>query len=187
MNALTPTSPAPRIAAIARCCAAREFASCASTAARERLTCWTDVRCAPANDEAANRCAAGEAGLPLSLVHGEPLLHRAIAIRPGVVVDRRAARLNRLAQHADDRGVESLHLIATQRRPSGKRMEVRSPERLIGVDVPEAGDAALIEQRSLQTAGAPRKERAEQGSGEARLERLGAVVGEEWHVTRIEA
>ena len=45
------------------------------------------------------------------------------------------------------------------RRPAG--MDPCSPQRLVGVDVPDPGDAALVEEEGLHGALRPSNERAE--------------------------
>ena len=67
------------------------------------------------------------------------------------------------------------------------RMEVRSPERLVGIDIPNAGDAALIEKCPLQAAGVSREDRPKQIRSEVRRKRFGAIVEKAWTITRVEA
>ena len=159
-------------------------ATCAICSSRDAVI---SIDAASADDEPPNACAAGDTRGPLALIHGKPLLHRPVAIGSRVVVDRSAARLHRLAQDAHDRGVESLNLLAAQSCAGGERMEVRSPERLVGIDIPNAGDAALIEQCPLQAAGVSREDRPKQIRSEVRRKRFGAIVEKAWTITRVEA
>ena len=54
-----------------------------------------------------------------------------------------------------------------------QRMQPRAPERLVGVDVPEPGDGALVEERRLERRSAPASRFAERAAVNA-AERLGA-------------
>jgi hypothetical protein len=61
-------------------------------------------------------------------------------------------------------------VVEFARRP--ERMEPRAPERLIGVDVPEPGEPALVEERRLDRSSASRERFFELFSGEAAGKRL---------------
>jgi hypothetical protein len=104
---------------------------------------------APTNDRALNWGATSATRLTRALINVEPLLHFAVPIRCGVVVDRGAASVNRFAQHTHNRKVQRVELRWAQPICRGKRMDFRAPERLIGVDVADPNDAALIEQEAL--------------------------------------
>jgi len=134
---------------------------------------------ATTHDRAVNRCAAAVAWLTGALVDIKSLLHLTIAIWGGVIVDRGAASGNGLAQHADDREVQRVDLRGAQRVRRGERMDLRAPKRLIGVDVADPNDEALVEQEALDACRPMPNQRAEGISGECRRERLNAVIGEE--------
>ena len=142
---------------------------------------------ATANDRALNCCTATVTWLTGALVDIETFLHPAIAIWCGVVVDRGAARRNCLAQHADDCKVQRVELRRAQPVRSGKRMDLRAPERLIGVDVANPNDAALVEEETLDARAAMRNECAKGVGGERHCEWLNAMVGEERRRVRVEA
>jgi hypothetical protein len=59
-----------------------------------------------ADHDAPDRSSAAEARLARTLVDGQVLLHRAVTVGRGVVVDGRAAPLDRLGQDGPDRAVE---------------------------------------------------------------------------------
>jgi hypothetical protein len=68
------------------------------------------------------------------------------------------------------------NLCWAQRCRNGERMKLRTPERLINIDIAEAGKEALIKEETLQPAASRRKHRLEGGDGEGRLQRLRSVV-----------
>jgi hypothetical protein len=84
-----------------------------------------------------------------ALINIKTLLHLAVAIWCRVVVDRGSAGSNGLAQHADDREVQRVNLNGTQRARRGERMDLCAPECLVGVDVADAHDAALVKKKAL--------------------------------------
>jgi hypothetical protein len=104
---------------------------------------------ATTHDRAVNRCAAAVAWLTGALVDIKALLHLTIAIWGGVIVDRRAASGNGLAQHANDREMQRIELRWAEFVGGGQRMDLRAPERLVGVDVADPNDAALVKKETL--------------------------------------
>ena len=76
-------------------------------------------------------------------------------IRRRVVVDRRTAPLHGLAQDRADRLVQAALVRRTERLGGAERMETRPPQRLIGVDVPNARQERLVGEERLETALAP--------------------------------
>ena len=60
-----------------------------------------------------------------------------------------------------------------------QRMEARSPQRLVGVDVADAGDERLVEQERLQLRAPARKALLQPLHGEAAAQRLGTVAAED--------
>ena len=106
-----------------------------------------------ADDDPLDRPPAARARLAGALVDLQALLHRAIAVGRRVVVDRAAATLDRLGQDGPDRVVQP-SLVGRPERPGGpQRMEPRGPQRLVGVDVADAGQERLVEQQRLEPAG----------------------------------
>jgi hypothetical protein len=134
-----------------------------------------------------NRRTATVARLAGSLIDVKALLHLAIAIWGCVVVDRGAASGNGLAQHADDREVQRVDLNWTQRARRGERMDLCAPERLVGVDVADAHDAALVKKQALDACRPMPNQRAKGGGGERGCKWLNAMVGEERRRMRVEA
>src|SRR5213075_3004841 len=55
-----------------------------------------------------------------------------------------------------------------------ERMDLRVPERLVGVDVPEAGHRPLVEDRRLDRSTPPAEALRQKGGGEPAAERLRA-------------
>src|SRR2546430_1109153 len=64
-------------------------------------------------------------------------------------------------------------------RRGGMGVDLRPPERLVDVDVPQAGECALVEERRLDRGAAVGEARAEGFWGEAAVERLLAEAGRE--------
>jgi hypothetical protein len=110
------------------------------------------------NDRALNCCTTTATWLTGALVNVKALLHLAIAIWGCVVVNRRAASGNGLAQHANDREVQRVNLSGAQHICRGERMDLRAPECLVGVDVADPNDAALIEEETLDASPTMRNE-----------------------------
>ena len=86
------------------------------------------------------------------LIDIEPLLHRAVAVGRGVVVDGRAAPLDGLDQDRPDRLVEVALVGDPQRADRAERVQPRAPQRLVGVDVADAGHERLVEEQRLEPA-----------------------------------
>jgi len=68
------------------------------------------------------------------------------------------------------------NLCWAQRCRNGERMKLRTPERLINIDIAETGKEALIKEEALQPSASRRKHRLEGGDGEGRLQWLRSVV-----------
>ena len=68
------------------------------------------------------------------------------------------------------------NLCWAQRCRYGEWMKLRTPERLINIDIAEASKDALVKEEALQPSASRRKHRLEGGDGEGRLQRLGPVV-----------
>ncbi len=107
------------------------------------------------DDDPLDGPTAARARLAGPLVDLQPLLHRPVAVGRGVVVDGAAAALDRLGEDPPERLVE-VALIGRPQRPSRpQRVEPGGPQRLVGVDVADAGDERLVEQERLQPARPP--------------------------------
>ena len=105
-----------------------------------------------ADDDPLDRPAAARARLAGPLVDLQALLHRAVAVGRGVVVDRAAAPLDRLGQDRPDRLVQAALVGGPERPGRPQRVEPRRPQRLVGVDVADAGEERLVEQQRLEPA-----------------------------------
>ena len=119
-------------------------------AARSALAVAADVGAAAGGDELRDGPAAARARLSLAQVDQELVLHRAaLAVRVAVVVDRRALVREPRLERLDDARVQALEVGAAQ--PAGRlqRMDAGAEQRLVRVDVPDAGDPALVEQERL--------------------------------------
>ena len=96
---------------------------------RQPLAPRAEVRRSPADDDPADRPAAALAGLAGALVDGQMLLHRAVAFRSRVVVDRAAPPLDRLGQDVAERLVQPADVVGAKRVGVPERVEPRPPER----------------------------------------------------------
>jgi hypothetical protein len=68
--------------------------------------------------------------------------------------------------------MERADLVGIEAVRGPERVEAGAPERLVDVDVPEAGESALVEERRLERRAAVREPRCERGGAEAARERL---------------
>ncbi len=136
-----------------------------------------EVRRARADDDPAHRSAAARARLAGALVDVQVLLHGAVALGRRVVVDRRCrGRSTASREDPADLAVQPALVAGPQRRRADRSGCSRArPERLVGVDVADAGEERLVEQQRLQAAlrrrGSAARKRARR---ERRLERLRA-------------
>src|SRR5437868_1984148 len=134
------------------------------------------------------RCAAAKARLALAPVHLELRLHPpGRAIRPPVVAQRRPLSANAGLERLPDAAMQGAHLrlVELARRPA--RIDLRPPERLVRVDVPEPGERALVEQGRLDRRAAPREPRCQRLRRERALERFAAQPGGEVRVELVVA
>ena len=141
--------------------------------ARQALAPRTEMRRSAADDDPANRPGAPIARLAGPLVDLEVLLHRAVAVGRGVIVDGAAAPLDRLGQDVAQRPVKPPGVVRPEALRVAERMEPRPPERFVGVDVAHAGNEILVEQQGLEAASAPREQPEQMSRGEVVGERLG--------------
>ena len=129
--------------------------------------------------DAPDRPAAAEARRPGPLVDLQVLLHGAVAVGGGVVVDGRAASLDRLREHRTDLAVKACLVGRTKGRRPAQRVETGAPERLVRVDVADAGDERLVKEQRLEPRVAASQPRPERAQGERVVERLGPVAREQ--------
>ena len=99
----------------------------------------------------ADRRAAPAARLALAAVGLQrPVEVAALAVHVDVQrVEGRAAGLERLRQHVTDRLEQPGHLAALERLGRPGPVQPGVPQRLVGVDVADAADQGLVEQRAL--------------------------------------
>jgi hypothetical protein len=69
---------------------------------------------------------------------------------------------------------DSSELVRRELTGRPKRMDLRAPERLVGIDVSHPGKRALVQKRCLDGSAAAGKPICEPSSGESALERLAA-------------
>ena len=151
---------------------------------RQALAPRAEVRRARPDDDPLDGAPAARTRLAGSLVDLQVLLHRAVAVGRRVVVDRAAAPLDRLGQDRADR-LEQAALVGRAERADGpQRMEPGRPQRLVGVDVADAGDERLVEQQWLEPALAAAQPAAEVAQRERRVERLRPERGEDRRARR---
>ena len=115
------------------------------------------------DDDPLDRPAAARTRLAGPLVDLQVLLHRAVAIGRRVVVDRAAAPLDGLAEDPPERLVQVPLVGGAERAGGPQRVQPGRPERLVRVDVADAGEERLVEQQRLEPA-----LRAAEGSGGSR-------------------
>src|SRR3989442_11204061 len=101
-------------------------------------------RPAASDDSSYDPPPAARAELPRARVDLKLVLHSSLVpTRVDVVASRSAAEANALAERPPDRLVQSRDLLFAQRASLPQPMDPRAPERLDGVDVPDARDRAL--------------------------------------------
>src|SRR4051812_19959716 len=138
------------------------------------------VRPAPGGDELAHRRAADRARLALAAVDEELVLEGALdAVGMAEVVDRRTARAEARLERRDDRVAQRGDLAALQRARAAQRMDAGAKERLVGVDVADARDAALVQQQRLDRRAPLARLQVEVLGREVRAERLDAQAAVE--------
>ena len=100
------------------------------------------------------------------------------SVRAHVVAQGRAAGFDRLVQHLVDRGHQPLGMIGRrvllvrERRGLPLRRQMRAKQRLADIDVAQAGNDTLIQQRRLQTRGLARRRLGQHRRVESVAERL---------------
>ena len=130
--------------------------------------------------DAPDRPAAAIARLIGAPIDRQPLRILArLAVRADVVAEARAPVGDPFAQDLAHGAVETPDIAGVERVGRPQRMEPRAPERLIGVDVPDAGDEALVEQQRLQLRRSTSQPLRQARRGEPALERLRPVPAED--------
>src|ERR1051326_5234967 len=103
-----------------------------------------------ADDDAFDRRLADQAGLMFAPVNAELELEEPfVAFGIDVIRNRRSASRNRFLQHLGDRLVEPSQLIARERSRATTRPHSCAEQRLVGVDIADAAQQLLVEQRAL--------------------------------------
>jgi hypothetical protein len=110
-----------------------------------------------------------------AVVDAKAVLHAAApAVGGGVITKTRALPLDAGLEGVLDRACQARELVLVERPCGAKRVDLRSPQRFVDVDVPEPGDSSLIEERSLDRCAAAFELLTESSSRERSLERLDA-------------
>jgi len=131
------------------------------------------MRAALGDADLVDRGAAAQAGLALAAVDRKGGLGAAgRAVRLAIPVDAGPLGVNGGVQHDADRLVEQGDLAGAQAGGRAQRMDLRTPERLVGVDVADAGHDALVEQHGLDRGLAPGEPGGEVRDGELMFERF---------------
>ena len=110
------------------------------------------MRGAAPDDDPPDRPAAARARLAGAPVDVQALLHLAVALGRRVVVDRAPRRSMASAR------TPRIASTGGPRRPGGasrrdaQRVQPRAPERLVGVDVADAGEEGLVHEQRLEAA-----------------------------------
>jgi hypothetical protein len=126
------------------------------------------VGSAPAYDDAADGRFADQAGLPGSHVDVVAKLEEAaLACGVDIIGDRRAAEPDGLAQHLLHSGVEAIQLLRSEPCGHAAGADFGAEEALVGIDVADAVQQALVEQRCFDGGASLVKELAEVGFGDA--------------------
>jgi len=137
----------------------------------------TEVGAAAGEGDAADGCCAGEAGLsgaPVDAVFQLEEAARAVGI--DVIGDGGASELDGVAENIDKRGAQAGQLGSGEAGGLAGGADGGAEERLVGVDVADAVQERLIEQRGLDRRAARMEEGDE--AGERDSERFAAGAGE---------
>lgn len=114
------------------------------------LTLRTEVETPPAQNTALNRRAAadtGFAGAPVDLGAVSAFFAEGVAVAR--VGQRGAAALHGAAQHGFHGAMQATRFVVGQRRAESFGMDARLKQGFVRVDVSDAGDDALVEQRGF--------------------------------------
>src|SRR3954447_12438876 len=126
------------------------FCPASRTPSQFHLAARAEVGRAATDDDADDRVAAAQALLPLPRVDEELVLHRALlAAGVPVVVDRGAAGVDPSLQRRNDPVAQRLQVLRLHRAGGRERVQLGPKERLVRVDVADARNAGLIEEKGL--------------------------------------
>ena len=140
-----------------------------------RLAVGAEVRAPAAHFDASYLRAANIARLPRATKDLHPQLVRPLAAGGvDVVAEGGAAIAQGVVEDASDGAVESLHFRFGQRVGEPLRMDAGGEEGLVGVDVADAGDSALVEEDGLDGRASVRERLLQLRGGERGVERLRA-------------
>src|SRR6516162_1591217 len=108
-------------------------------------------RCAASADAGlGDQGAAAQAGLTLTTVHLELVLHRAAtAVRCPIVAQGRSLAANPDTKRETNPTPDSDHFVEIELAGRAERAHARVPKRLVSVDVAEPGDDPLVEESGL--------------------------------------
>jgi hypothetical protein len=141
------------------------------------LAVGAEVGAAAGEGDALDGGSADEAGLAGALVDLVAELEEAAdAVGVDVVGDGGAAELNGVAQDFDEGGAEPDELGAGEARGLAARADVGEEEGLVGVDVADAVEQGLVEQRGLDGGAAVAEDGDEVGEGDGEGFAAGALV-----------
>ncbi len=114
--------------------------------------------------------------------HEAVLEGAAEAVHVTEVVDAGPLRVDAGAERLDDRLAQALGLCGAERSSGATRVDSRTEQRLVGVDVADAGHPALVEQQRLDGRSPPAHHRAQVGGREVLVEGLATEPGREKHL-----
>lgn len=108
------------------------------------------MRAAPADGDFFEARAAAATGLPFAVIDVEMLLMMALAtLTVAVIAERRTAVPEAFAQDLLHRCLQSLIFFARQAHGRTRGINPREKQRFIGIDIADARDAPLVEQKDL--------------------------------------
>jgi hypothetical protein len=108
------------------------------------------VRASLPDNDAADAGTADRAGFARPLVDTEVILEVASAVDP---VDAGSVVAQTLAQGGPDAAPQAAGFVVRQAVAAAQGMEARPVQRFVGVDVAQAGDESLIEEKRFQRSG----------------------------------
>src|SRR5205085_1961010 len=114
------------------------------------LALRTEAARSPAKDHSLDWLAADGAGLIFAIIDAMQSLESAcFAISIHIITQAAATMPNRTSQHELDRAAQALNFIDCQLVRAAQGMNRRLEQRLVGVNVADAGEKTLIEQHIL--------------------------------------
>src|SRR3954452_10057827 len=122
-------------------------------AAALRLAARAEVCRSSAQNDSLDRSSARRTRLPRAVVNAmEQLETTGHPVRVHVVAQATAAVLDRAAEDALDRPIQSPDVVLAQVARRARRVNAGEEERLVHIDIAEAGDQPLVEQGGLNRA-----------------------------------